>query len=95
MSTPIDPKEIAGRRAARFVEDGMTLGLGTGSTVWFALVAIAERIREEGLVVRGVPTSLDTDGKARDLGIPLVGLQEVSSLDLTIDGPTRSTAAST
>jgi ribose 5-phosphate isomerase A len=81
-----DPKEIAGRRAADFVENGMTLGLGTGSTVHFALVRLGERIRGEGLSIRGVPTSLDTDRKARELGIPLVGLGEVRRIDLTIDG---------
>lgn len=82
----MDAKEKAGRRAAEFVEDGMTLGLGTGSTVHFSLLRLAERIREEGLSVRGVPTSVDTQDKAQGLGIPLVGLEEAESLDLTIDG---------
>jgi len=81
-----DPKEIAGRRAADLVEGGMTLGLGTGSTVRFVLDRLVERIRHEGLAVRGVPTSLDTETRARDLGIPLVTLEEVQRLDLTIDG---------
>jgi len=80
------PKEIAGRRAADFVQNGMTLGLGTGSTVHFTLLALGERIRAEGLRVRGVPTSLDTERKARELGIPLATLDEVTSIDLTIDG---------
>lgn len=79
-------KEAAGRRAADFVVDGTAIGLGTGSTVWFTLLRLAERIRDEGLSVRGVPTSLDTDRKARELGIPLVELSEVTELDLTIDG---------
>lgn len=81
-----NPKEVAGRRAAELVETGMTLGLGTGSTVFFTLQRIAERIREEGLEVRGVPTSLDTEGKAAEFGIPLASLEEVSAIDLTIDG---------
>jgi len=81
-----NPKRVAGRRAADLIENGMTLGLGTGSTVFFVLERLAERIREEGLEVRGVPTSLDTEGKAREMGIPLVQLAEVESLDLTIDG---------
>lgn len=80
------PKEVAGRKAAEWVETGMTLGLGTGSTVHFTLLAIAERIRSEGLSVRGVPTSLDTERKAREFGIPLVDLAVVASIDLTIDG---------
>jgi len=81
-----DPKEIAGRRAAEMVESGMSLGLGTGSTVHFALLRLAERIAEEGLAVRGVPTSRDTESKARELGIPLVDLEQVEQLDLTLDG---------
>ena len=79
-------KEAAGRTAADAVRDGMTVGLGTGSTVHFTLERLAERIRAERLAVRGVPTSLDTERKARGLGIPLVSLDEVESIDLTIDG---------
>jgi len=81
-----DPKQLAGRRAAEFVEEGMALGLGTGSTVHFALLRLAERIREDGLRVRGVPTSLDTERKAREWGIPLFEIGAVESLDLAIDG---------
>lgn len=79
-------KEAAGRAAAESVRDGMTVGLGTGSTVLHTLERLAERLRAERLVVRGVPTSLDTERKARSLGIPLVALDEVYELDLTIDG---------
>ncbi len=83
----MNPKQVAGRRAAAFAESSMRLGLGTGSTVWFALVALAERLAAGELVdVVGVPTSLDTERKARDLGLPLVDLADVERLDLTIDG---------
>jgi ribose 5-phosphate isomerase A len=81
-----DPKQVAGRRAAELVQDGMTLGLGTGSTVFHTLVRLGERIRAEGLRVRGVPTSVDTERKARELGIELATLAQVEHLDLTIDG---------
>lgn len=81
-----NPKEVAGRAAAAEVADGMTLGLGTGSTVHFALLRIAERLREESLALRGVPTSTDTERKARELGIPLADLEQVEHIDLTIDG---------
>ncbi len=81
-----DPKRSAGIAAAALVRSGMSLGLGTGSTVAHFLDALAERIRAEGLDVRGVPTSLDTEGRARELGIPLVGLDGVEALDLTVDG---------
>ena len=79
-------KEAAGRRAADMVETGTVVGLGTGSTVWFTLVRLAERIQTEGLEVVGVPTSMDTTEKATELGIPIVGLGEVEKIDLTIDG---------
>ena len=79
-------KEAAGRTAADMVETGTVVGLGTGSTVWFALVRLAERIRTEDLEIVGVPTSTDTTDKATELGIPLVGLGEVEKIDLTIDG---------
>ena len=81
-----NPKEVAGRRAAELVEDGMTVGLGTGSTVHFTLVALGERIAAENLAVRGVPTSIDTEKKAKELGIPLFSLDEIEQIDLTIDG---------
>ena len=80
-----NPKEVAGRRAAEFVESGMRVGLGTGSTVHFTLLRLAERMAE-GLKIVGVPTSIDTQNKARALGIPLADLESVEALDLTIDG---------
>ncbi|MCL4153804.1 UNVERIFIED_CONTAM: hypothetical protein GTU68_053247 [Idotea baltica] len=64
----------------------MTVGLGTGSTVFFALQRLAERVRDEALEIRGVPTSVDTEQKATEMGIPLITLDEATSLDLTIDG---------
>lgn len=79
-------KRAAGRRAADLVEDGMAVGLGTGSTVFFTLERLAERVRDEGLHVRGVPTSIDTETKAREFGIPLATLEEVERLAVTIDG---------
>ena len=87
-----NPKQVAGRRAAEFVEQGMRVGLGTGSTVLFTLERLAERVRE-GLSITCVPTSVDTENKARAMGIPLVDLAVVESLDLTIDGADEIDAA--
>jgi len=81
-----ESKRAAGRRAADLVTDGMTLGLGTGSTTFFALERLAERIKAEGLRIRGVPTSRDTEEKAHSFGIPIIDLEGVATLDLTIDG---------
>jgi ribose 5-phosphate isomerase A len=82
----MDAKQRAGRRAVEFVEDGMTLGLGTGSTAHWVVERLGERVREEGLRVRCVPTSRRTEEQARSLGITLVTLGEVLELDLAIDG---------
>lgn len=68
------------------MSDGTTVGLGTGSTVWYVLERLAERIRDEKLQIRAVATSLDTEEKSRTLGIPVIPLDDVAALDLTIDG---------
>lgn len=77
-----DPKRSAGEEAAGMVEDGMSLGLGTGSTVSHFLTALAAR----GLDVSGVPTSKDTENKCRELGIKLLDPNDVVRLDLCVDG---------
>jgi len=79
-------KRAAGRAAADLVTSGQIVGLGTGSTVFFVLERLAERIRDEGLEVVGVPTSVDTETKARDFGIALTTLDEVERFHVTIDG---------
>lgn len=79
-------KAAAGRRAADEVADGMTLGLGTGSTVHFLLVRLGERIAREGIRVRGVPTSDGTAEEACRQGISLIDLNQVDELDLYLDG---------
>jgi ribose 5-phosphate isomerase A len=85
--SPIDKaKFVAAKRAVEFVENGMKLGLGTGSTAAWMVRCLAERIREEGLRVTGVPTSSRTAELARSLGVPIISLDEARWLDLTIDG---------
>ncbi len=85
--SPIDKaKFVAARRAVDFVQDGMKLGLGTGSTAAWMVRCLGERVRDEGLRVQGVPTSNRTADLARQLGIPLTTLDEAKWLDLTIDG---------
>jgi ribose 5-phosphate isomerase A len=79
-------KRAAAEAGVALIEDGMVLGLGTGSTMVFALDALAARIRAEGLHVRGVPTSIGTEEQARRLGIELTELARDPSLDLALDG---------
>lgn len=85
--SPIDKaKFVAAKRATEFVEDGMKLGLGTGSTAAWMVRCLSERIREEGLKVVGVPTSTRTAELAASLGVPITSLDDAKWLDLTIDG---------
>jgi ribose 5-phosphate isomerase A len=80
-------KRAAAERAAEWIRDGITLGLGTGSTVRHLLDVIAERRGAgEWRSVVGVPTSVDTATRAGQLGIPLGTLAERPRVDLTIDG---------
>ncbi len=85
--SPIDKaKFAAAKRAVEFVEDGMRVGLGTGSTAAWMVRCLAERMRDEGMQVTGVPTSTRTAELARQLGIRVTTLDEARWLDLTIDG---------
>jgi ribose 5-phosphate isomerase A len=78
-------KEAAARAAVAHIADGMTVGLGTGSTAAHAVRAIAERVAT-GLRIVGVPTSKQTEDLARSLGVPLADLDDVEGFDVTIDG---------
>lgn len=71
--------------ALQYVRDGGVVGLGTGRAATSFVHALAERV-QAGLTVRGVPTSAATASLATDLGIPLVTLDEVGELDVTVDG---------
>ncbi|MGN5652001.1 ribose 5-phosphate isomerase A [Bacillus sp. Brlt_9] len=78
-------KQLAGEYAANFVKDGMIVGLGTGSTVYWTIQKLGERVKE-GLSFQAVPTSKETETLAKQLSIPLISLNEMDILDLTIDG---------
>jgi len=85
--SPIDKaKFVAAKRAAEFVQSGMRVGLGTGSTAAWLVRCLGEMVREEGLRFKGVPTSTRTADLARDVGIEVISLDEAKWLDLTIDG---------
>jgi ribose 5-phosphate isomerase A len=84
---PVDiAKRAAAARALEWVEDGMVLGLGTGSTAGWFVRLLSERIRSPGLDVVGVATSSATVWLASELGIPLVKPDEIDAIDLTVDG---------
>ncbi|HID35092.1 MAG TPA: ribose 5-phosphate isomerase A, partial [Anaerolineae bacterium] len=80
-------KQTAARHALSLVRDGMTLGLGTGSTTAFFVQYLGAALRAGALkAIRGVPTSEATAHQARALGIPLISLDDVPYLDLAVDG---------
>ncbi len=79
-------KRQAGYHAADMVEDGVVVGLGTGSTVYFMIERLYSRVREEKLSVLGIPTSYQTAIRAREYGIPLTTLDDHPVIDIAIDG---------
>jgi ribose 5-phosphate isomerase A len=76
----------AARVAASLVQNGMTVGLGTGTTSVQVVKVLGERVRDEGLKILGVPTSVSTAALANSLRIPIRELDDVGMLDLDIDG---------
>ncbi|MBM6382632.1 MULTISPECIES: ribose-5-phosphate isomerase RpiA [Paenibacillus] len=78
-------KKIAAERAAEYIQDGMKVGLGTGSTAYFAICRLGERVRE-GLQIQAVATSEASDKLAREWGIPIIPFDQIGRLDITIDG---------
>lgn len=79
-------KQLAGEAAVQFIEDGMVVGLGTGSTMKFMVNALGERVKKEHLSIVGVPTSERTKEQAHSLGIQTKAINEIDHIDLTIDG---------
>ena len=85
--TPVDRAKFAAAHcAADFVQDGMRVGLGTGSTAAWLVRRLGQRVRQDGLRIIAVPTSTRTSQLAREVGINVVSLDEARWLDLTIDG---------
>lgn len=81
-----EAKRAAGYAASRLVQDGMLIGLGTGSTTTYLIEALGRRCREEGLHISAIASSQHSLHLAQQAGIPMKESQEVSWLDLTIDG---------
>jgi ribose 5-phosphate isomerase A len=80
-----EAKKRSAEKAIEFVNDNQVVGLGTGSTARFAIEGLARRVRE-GLQIKGVPTSIATAKMAAEQGIALIDLNEISGIDITIDG---------
>ena len=78
-------KKLAGEKAVEHIENGMIVGLGTGSTVEYTLRRLGKAIRD-GLKIKGIPTSIHTKRIAKEENIPLTTLDENPEIDITIDG---------
>jgi ribose 5-phosphate isomerase A len=81
----LNEKKEVGEKAVEYVKDGMVVGLGTGSTVFYTITKLGQLV-QQGLTIIGVPTSEPTKKLAIELGIPLVSLDEVEQIDVAIDG---------
>jgi len=79
-------KKLAAEKAVERIEDEMTVGLGTGSTVEYALKKLGKLVRDEGLKIKGIPTSVHTQRMAKEEKIPLTTLEEHPVIDIAIDG---------
>jgi ribose 5-phosphate isomerase A len=89
MMTPSEQntvKKAAADAAAKLIQDGMVVGLGSGSTAALFVDALARRISDERLRIIGIPTSVHTERQARDLRIPLGTFAQHAQIDLTVDG---------
>lgn len=81
----MNQKKIAGEKAAEFIKDGMIVGLGTGSTAKYLVDKVGDMVKN-GLKIYAVATSKATEIQARELGIPLLDINEVEYIDIDIDG---------
>ncbi len=80
-----DEKLLAAKEAVKFIKPNQIIGLGTGSSANFAIKEIGKMVAD-GLDIKGVPTSDKTEDLAKSLNIPLLSIDEVDAIDLTIDG---------
>jgi len=86
MENPaVNGKKIAAGKAIEYVKNGMTVGLGTGSTAYWAIQGIGEMVKN-GLSIRAIATSIQSENLARELNIPIVRFGEIDHFDVTIDG---------
>lgn len=79
-------KSLVGKKSVEWIKDGMTVGLGTGSTVYYMVEELGRRVKDENLKITGVTTSIRTANQAKSLGIPLKSVDTVDHIDITIDG---------
>jgi ribose 5-phosphate isomerase A len=91
LSDKEQEKKLAAVEAVKFVQEGSIVGLGTGSSAYYAIQEIAALVKQ-GMQIQGVATSENTASLAESLGIPMLGFDEVHAIDITIDGADEFTS---
>lgn len=81
----MESKRVAAEKSVEYILDGMVVGLGTGTTVYWAIQKIGKKIKH-GLKIKAVATSINSENLAKELEIPLIPLSEIEEIDITIDG---------
>ncbi|TVY03972.1 ribose-5-phosphate isomerase RpiA [Paenibacillus cremeus] len=81
----MESKRVAAEKAVEYIRDGMVVGLGTGSTAYWAIQKLGKKIKG-GLSIKAVATSINSENLAKELGIPLISISEAEEMDITIDG---------
>jgi len=82
----VNPKQMAAERAVSYIQDGMTVGLGTGSTAAYAIHALGRRFQSETLNLRCIATSRESEELGQSYGLPFAAFDTISYFDITIDG---------
>lgn len=82
----MNEKQVIAERAAQRIQSGMLVGLGTGSTANLFIEALALRVKQEQLAITTVASSVISGIKARECGLPLLALEQISKLDVYVDG---------
>ncbi len=82
----MNAKQIAASKAVSFIKTGMIVGLGTGSTAYWAIEMIGEKVKNKELKIKAIATSKRSEEQALSLGIPIVSFAEIDKIDITIDG---------
>jgi ribose 5-phosphate isomerase A len=85
MNAQDQKKKLVGEKAAEFVEEGMVVGLGSGTTIYWLMKRLGERV-QQGLKISGVPSSKKTERWAQEFGIPLTDFSNLEKIDIAIDG---------
>ena len=82
----MNAKQLAASKAVSFIESGMIVGLGTGTTAYWAIEMLGEKVKSKELQIKAIATSKRSEEQARNLGIPIVSFDEIDKIDITIDG---------